>query len=226
MARDRRRPSRRPGSARARASRAMASAYSARPWRDASCAWRAAGSVPVRRASSGGAAAAFLGHAEPRVVVVAGSAPHRTGPGCSRCVRAPGHVEHRFRCKPNTHSGASRTLIPTQAESGLTSWLTKVRCNSPSAGETMAASRGWLPMSPQVDREEARRTGACDRARGRDRRRYRHESPPFGRFGPGSASLTRRRGGSTFRGASSASARSLEGLRNCVQLPLNPGRSR
>jgi hypothetical protein len=31
-------------------------------------------------------------------------------------VRAPGHVEHRFRRKPNTHSGPSRTPIPTQAE--------------------------------------------------------------------------------------------------------------
>lgn len=31
-------------------------------------------------------------------------------------LRAPGHVEHRFRRKPNTHSGASRTPIPTQAE--------------------------------------------------------------------------------------------------------------
>ena len=34
----------------------------------------------------------------------------------SSSVRAPGHVEHRFRRKPNTHSDASRTLIPTQAE--------------------------------------------------------------------------------------------------------------
>ena len=33
-----------------------------------------------------------------------------------RQLRAPGHVEHRFRRKPNTHSGRSRTLIPTQAE--------------------------------------------------------------------------------------------------------------
>ena len=31
-------------------------------------------------------------------------------------LRAPGHVEHRFRRKPNTHSDASRTLIPTEAE--------------------------------------------------------------------------------------------------------------
>ena len=31
-------------------------------------------------------------------------------------VRAPGHVEHRFRRMPNTDSGASRTPIPTQAE--------------------------------------------------------------------------------------------------------------
>ena len=29
-----------------------------------------------------------------------------------RLVRAPGHVEHRFRRKPNTHSDASRTPIP------------------------------------------------------------------------------------------------------------------
>jgi hypothetical protein len=27
-------------------------------------------------------------------------------------VRAPGHLEHRFRGKPNTHSGGSRTPIP------------------------------------------------------------------------------------------------------------------
>jgi len=27
-------------------------------------------------------------------------------------LRAPGHVEHRFRRKPNTHSDASRTPIP------------------------------------------------------------------------------------------------------------------
>jgi len=31
-------------------------------------------------------------------------------------LRAPGHVEHRFRRMPNTDSGASRTPIPTQAE--------------------------------------------------------------------------------------------------------------
>jgi len=35
-------------------------------------------------------------------------------------------------------------------------------------------------MSPQADRQEASWTGACDRARGRDRRRYRHDTPPFG----------------------------------------------
>jgi hypothetical protein len=32
-------------------------------------------------------------------------------------VRAPGHVEHRFRGKPNTHSDGSRTLIPGRSNS-------------------------------------------------------------------------------------------------------------
>jgi hypothetical protein len=32
-------------------------------------------------------------------------------------LRAPGHVEHRFRGKPNTHSDGSRTPIPGRSNS-------------------------------------------------------------------------------------------------------------
>jgi hypothetical protein len=34
-----------------------------------------------------------------------------------RVLRAPGHLEHGFRGKPNTHSGGSRTLIPGRSNS-------------------------------------------------------------------------------------------------------------
>jgi len=55
-------------------------------------------------------------------------------------------------------------------------------------------------MSPQADRQEAGWTGKSDRPRGRDRRRYRHDSPPFGHASdPDPLPLPRRRGGGDTR---------------------------
>ena len=92
--------------------------------------------------------------------------------------------------------------------------------------KTIAASRGWLPIWPQTNRQEAGEQA--------------HVTALVGEIGADTATIDRHL--ATFRtricfpyrgaeegcpsGHPRRTARSRKGVRNRVQLPLNPGRSR